>query len=94
MTQVTQTILGTHIVQYKMTAAVALEIGLLTADPRCGWFADWARRSPLDFVCIYTFGGFIGGFIYDEIADFNALAEFAECADRMAQQVWDELRSV
>lgn len=94
MTQVTKTMIGTHVVECRMTAAEALEIELLTADPTCSWFARWAMERPNDDVFMYAFGGFIGGFIFGERGDFNTLTEFAECADMMAQQVWDELRSV
>jgi hypothetical protein len=85
----TKTLVGTNITQYGMDAKTALEIGLLTDGAEgCAWFADWARQSPTDEVNLYTFGGFIGGFIYGEPADFTTLAEFAHCADDAATTVW------
>lgn len=94
MSAITKTIIGTHVTQYAMSAATALRVGLLTDGANdCAWFADWARKTPNDQVYLYTFGGFIGGFIYGEPADFETLAEFAQCADNMAAQVWHELQA-
>ncbi len=85
MSTITKTLMGTHIVQYAMPASTALDIGLLTdgADG-CKWFAEWATKTPTDTVYLYTFGGFIGGFVYGDIADFETLAEFAEFAANTA----------
>ena len=90
MSKHVKTLLGTDIVQYELTAKFALDIGLLTADDKCSWFAEWATQSPADSVFLYTFGGFIGGFIYRECADFETLQEFAQCASDSADQVWHE----
>jgi hypothetical protein len=90
MNKIVTTLLGTDIVQYELTAKHALAIGLLTADPRCNWFAKWATQVPDDAVFLYTFGGFIGGFTYRECADFHTLQEFAQCAADAADKVWHE----
>ena len=84
--------LGT-IEQITMSAGLALESGLLTSDPMCGWFADWAQKRPHDHVYLYKFGGFYGGFIYGESANYETLVEFAQCADDAASKVWSELQS-
>lgn len=86
-------LLGSNIVQQSMSAGEALQIGLLTDGAEgCGWFTDWARKSPNDEVHLYSFGGFIGGFIYGESANFETLAEFAQCAEDSAAKVWSELQ--
>lgn len=93
---ITKTILGTGIIQYSMDAGKALEIGLLTDGAAgCKWFAEWATARPADAVHAYTFDGIFGGFIYGEVADFETLAEFAQCAadllDRVGHSIWNEL---
>ncbi len=98
MQGITKTILGSGITQYLMSAQVALDIGLLT-DGAGGakWFAEWATKSPADEVRAYTFDGIFGGFIYSEVADFETLAEFAQCAadlaDRIGWSIWNEMNA-
>ena len=92
---IVKTIVGTSIVQYEMDAATALKTGLLTEGAAgCGWFADWARMRPADKVWAYTFDGIFGGFIYNEMADFETLAEFAQEADAIACTIWRELQNL
>lgn len=91
MQGISKTLIGTGITQFSMNAATALNIGLLTdGAPGCGWFAEWARKSGNDPVYAYTFGGIFGGFIYKEVADFETLAEFAQCADDRASVIWQQ----
>jgi hypothetical protein len=88
MQGIVKTIVATGIAQFDMDAGTALRSGLLTGENGIKWFAEWATKSPTDRVYAYTFGGIFGGFIYNEVADFNALAEFAEGANDTAALIW------
>lgn len=95
MPVITKTIIATSIMQYDMDAVTALNTGLLSRTFTGGdWFTAWANKSPTDRVYVYVFGGIYGGFIYGQCADFETLAEFAACADAIAEQIWLELRSL
>ena len=84
---------GTNIVQTTLTAQEALASGLLTEGNPGSWFAVWAKSEPKTPVHVYHFGGIHGGFLWQEVADFHTLAEFANRADTLAAIIWCGLQT-
>lgn len=84
---VTQSCIG-NVTQTEFTAGDALQSGEF--EWVGAWFIEWAGKNPQRSLYLYHFGGIYGGCIFGEVADFHTLAEFADCADQIAAEMWHQ----